>query len=484
MRLKVFAAAAMGAFVAGCATKQALVRDVAAIREVSARHHESVTKESAAKKDPLSLQDAIRLALERNKALQAVRLQGTAAGARVAEARSALGPSVTVSASYSKLDAVNSFDVGGREVTLGFTDNYSADATVRQPVFRGGGVAAGVRAAEYGNLLADEYLRGAVQGVIFETCANYFGVVLSAQLLEVYESSLKSADAHLADVEQQKRLGTASGYDVLRAQVEVANAKAEVIRERNALTDARAALRKTTGMTEDGEFKLSDTIGYLPAKPVLEEAVRMARLNRPDLFHAELSLQIQKQALRIARSRHWPQVDVFFTQKWANPDPHSSTTQEWGDAWVAGGAVQLSLFDSGGTSARVRQEEARLAQRRVELSDAEDSAVLEVQRTLSALQNAEEMVDALKSNLDRADEALRLAESGYRQGVRREIEVIDARTARQVANVSHFRAVYGHAIERLKLQKALGVLGPGPAEGANVGTFDPREKSLPGEVKR
>ena len=334
---------------------------------------------------------------------------------------------------------------------------------------------AAVRTAQIYSALADEQVRGAVQGTIHAVAGQYYEVLLARHLYAVNQDAVKSAERHLADVKQKRKGGLASEFDVLRAEVDVSSFKAEMIQQRNRVHLARARLLRTMGVSQESEVALSDELTYRPMKPILQEAMRVAHGNRPDLYQAELGVRFQDEAVRIVGSQYWPRVDAVFTQTWARPDPHSSTEDEWGDAWTVGAVLEWPLFDGFRRRGRLIEERARLEQSHIRLLDAQERAQLEIQQAILSLRDAEEFVESQRLNLQRAGEALRLAEVGYRQGVNTEVEVIDARAALTRAKGLHYQAVYSHVISRLALQRAMGILGPraGDAPATREGSAQP-----------
>lgn len=409
---------------------------------------------------PLTLQDAVNLALAHNRALLAVLEQQEIARGRVLESYSEALPSVSLTGNYTRLDEPSSFEVGGQSISLGFQDNYSMGLQVRQPVFRGGAIPAALRAGQLFALLSNEEVRAAVQGTIFAVARDYFEARLAGHLFTVNEDAVKSASAHLADVRKRRGEGMATDYDVLRAQVDVSNFQAEMIQQRNRMDLAKARLLKTMGVSQESAVEIADPLTFEPIRPIFAEAVRMGNTNRPDLRAAELGLRMQGEALRIAQSRYWPEVDAVLAENWARPDPHSSTVNDWGDAWYVGLTVEIPIFDGLRREGRIVQEKARLQQRRFELEDTEERALLDVQQAVLNLRDAEEFVESQQLNLERAREALRLVETGYREGVNTEVETTDARAALTRAGGLHYQAIYSHAMGRLGLQRAMGILGP------------------------
>jgi outer membrane protein TolC len=260
--------------------------------------------------------------------------------------------------------------------------------------------------------------------------------------------------------------------------VDVSNFRAEMIKQKNNVDLAKSRLLKAMGVLQKSDIALADELEYVPIKPLLEEAIRIAHENRPDLYQAELDVRLRKEALRVAKSQYWPQIDAFFQELWGKPDPTSVTTNEWNDTWNAGVSVNLSIFDGLGREGRVHQQKATLAQSRYRLANTQEQAFLEIRQALLTLRNAEEFVESQKLNRSRAREGLRLAEVGYREGIASQVEVSDARSALTTASGLYYESVYGHVVSRLNLQLAMGVLGPRPGEGREGDSYVPEEPLL------
>lgn len=408
----------------------------------------------------LSLKDAIQLALLHNRKLQAVREERKIAGGQITEAYSAALPTISATGSYTRLDEASSFDVGGVNVSLGFEDNYSAGLKITQPIYRGGATGAALRAARLYASLNDEKVRGVTQDTVYAVTSSYLDAVLAGYLHLANESALRSARSHLAEAKRRNVQGVASRFEVLRAEVEVANFMALTIRQKNRIELATAAFLKNMGVSQESDVMLSHELEFMPDKTSYEKAVESALKNRPDLNEADLMVRLRREALKVAVSGYLPQIDLVYSTVRARPDPHDSTLDEWGEGWSAGVVIDWPIFDGMGREGRVKQEKSALRKSRIELMDAEEKAMLEVRQSLLNLKSSEEFVRSQRLNLDRAKEALHLAEAGYSEGVNSEIEVTDARTASARATGMYYQALYDHFMARVGLQKALGILGP------------------------
>jgi len=402
----------------------------------------------------LGMSDCLKLVLTNNKSLQrAVEGKEIARGERLIS-YSAILPSVDFSGDYTRLDEVAS--IAG--FTIGDVDNYSANLRVTQPVFAGGSIAAKLNAGKLFSLLTDQAIRAVTQDVLYAAQKAYYDVLLNQHLLDISADAVRSAQAHLDNVKRKRQGGVASDFDVLRAEVELSNFRAEHIQNKNAINVSKANLLKIMGVSQDSDIVLSDELIYLPWDVSMEEAVGAAFQRRPDLFERQLDIKWQKEQLNIARSRWWPRIDGYYENTWAKPDPHNSTEIEWGRAWQPGVMVTLPVFDGFAREGTIIQQKARFKQAQIDLIDTEETALFELTKALLSIEDSKEFVESQRLNLTRAEEGSRLAEVGYREGINTQVEIIDAESALTKAKSLYYQSVYSHMIAKLDLQKAMGIL--------------------------
>jgi outer membrane protein TolC len=188
----------------------------------------------------------------------------------------------------------------------------------------------------------------------------------------------------------------------------------------------------------------------------MEQAVETAYRNRPDLLGREFDIKRQKELLKIARSQYFPVVSGYYSNTWAKPDPHSMMEIEWGHAWQAGITASVPIFDGFLRDGEIVAQKARLKQGQIDLIDAEETTLFELTKAQLSIENAAEFIESQRLNLTRAQEGLRLAEVGYKEGTNTQVEMIDAQAALTTARANHYQAVYSHIIAKLDLQKAMG----------------------------
>jgi outer membrane protein TolC len=406
----------------------------------------------------LALDDCLKLTIANNKLLQRTLQEKEIARGGEMGSLSAVLPSVDVTAGYERLDQVSSFTIADRKITLGDVDNYSAGLRVTQPIFAGAAIPARINAGRLTTLLSDQTVRATLQQVVYAAVHGYYDVLLNQHLCTIGEDAVRSSQAHLDSVKQKRQGGIASDFDVLRAEVELSNFEAELIRNQNAINIARANLLKTMGVAQDSNVILSNELTYIPLETTLDRAVWTAFKTRPELFSAELQIKLQREMLAISDSRYWPVISGYYNNLWSQPDPHNIMLIEWGRAWNAGLTAAWPLFDGFAREGDVIAQKARVKQAQVDLIDAEETAIFELNKAILSIGDADRFVQSQQLNLTRAEEGLRLAEVGYREGTNTQVEMIDAQAALTTAKANYYQAIYSHLVAKLDLHKAMGTI--------------------------
>ena len=475
----VLSSLALSILVTGCISREEFYEDVMLSRETAYRQwkHQKEQRGQAETRisGKLGIEDCLKLALTHNKILQRMTQEMEVARGEKLKAYSAILPNVGLTGDYQRLDEVSSFTISDRKVSLGDVDNYSVGLRVTQPIYAGGSIIPKLHAGRLFLLLADETVQAAVQDVVYAAAHAYYNVLLNQHLLDISADAVRSAKAHLENVEQKRKGGIASDFDVLRAQVELSNFEAQLIQNKNAINIAKAQLLKVMGVSQESDVILSDELVYVASKFTMEQAVEIAYRSRPDLRGREFDIRLQKELLKIAKSRYLPVISGYYQNIWSKPDPHSMMQIEWGHAWQTGLQATFPIFDGFAREGEIIKQKARLKQAQIDLVDSEETALFELTSARLSIENAEEFVQSQQLNLTRAKEGLRLAEVGYKEGTKTQVEMIDAQTALTTARVNYYQAIYSHVVAKLALQKAMGTLttfSVGETEAANDEDLD------------
>ncbi len=409
----------------------------------------------------LSMEASVEIALRNNRVLSAARQERVKARGRVIEARAEALPEVSFDAAGTHLGEEPSATSGGEQ------DTYTLSANLAQPVYKGGRVQAGLRAATLYREYARQKERETVQQITAAARAAYLDVLLKEKLVSVQREALERAERHLEDVKARRRAGFVTDYEVLRGEVEVAGAKASLTEAQNALRISRTQFLNVLGLDLDVRFELTDEMRYSPLSPEWEATKELAAANRPDLAQARLTLDIQKESVKAARSELLPRV--FLVGNWEGGTSSRYAfggTGDWESGWSVGITATLSLFDGMRTRGRLIQERASLEQYRLLALDLEQRVTLEVKDSLLKMANADELVRVQEEAVKLAEEGERLAQSRYRTGKGTQLEVLDAQLALSAARTDLARATYGHELAVVELERVTGTIDePSLAEG-------------------
>lgn len=404
----------------------------------------------------LTLQEALRLADEQNLLLNSARHEREVAKGQVMQARSIVYPHLNLSGRYVRLDELVKMGSGENVTTIGQLDNYDVLAEVTQVIYAGGGVRAALKLAhEYADGV-DAQVETARQKTAFAVHATFNQVLLAKEQLAVAREAVEFAEKTLHDVNALLRQGIATNFDKLRAESRVSQSKAECIAAENACHLTKLALLNMLNLPLDDPREIVGTLHYQPVQPDALEAVAIALENRPDLDAAKRFHAAQEQAVKIMRSGYMPNLAAFGQYKYVNPDRFYQA--EWESSWLVGLRIGLSLFDGNETRGKVMQEKARARQSALQLENLFAQVRLEVAKAEADMISSGNLVDAFVKNVVEAEEALRLVQRAYEQGVQAQIDVITAQVALTDARRRYATAVYQHTMARRGWELAMGIL--------------------------
>ncbi len=411
---------------------------------------------------PLTLSEALRLADRNNLQLDSARQEAAAAGGQVMQARSVLFPQLNINARYVRLDEAPTMIMDDMVIPMGQLDNYEVTAELSQLIYAGGGAFAARR-------LAKEYQDGVLAGVedarqktLYAVHALFNGVLLARQQLQVADEAMQHAEQTLQDVTQLYRQGIATKFDQLRAESRVSRSRADRIAAQNGLNLARLELLSLLNLPMDDPRDIAGTLEYTPKDPETVDALELAMAHRPDLASARAILAARSEAVTIARSGYRPTLAAFGQYQYSNPDRMSQNT--WEDTWVVGLQAKIPVFRGGETRGKVVEEQARERQAELQLQSVISQVKLDIARAESDVRAARHLVDAYDQSVREADEALRLVNRAYEQGLQPQIDVITAQVALTDAQMRHAAAVYQHTMALRAWELAVGILSVNPVQ--------------------
>jgi outer membrane protein TolC len=414
----------------------------------------------------VTLDEALAQALQGNALLQAAREDVKAKEGQAKEAHSYYLPSLAFTENYSRTNnPVYVFMGKLTQANFQMSDfylpslnnpepltNFQSRAELVMPLFTGGKVNAAYRATRLGVEAARDNSAFAESGVVKAVTEAFYGSLLASKAAQVYDETVKTAEAHLAQVEAMHKEGLVLDSDLLRIRVFVSDMKQQrASREADAQV-ARAYLAYAMGYSGDVEPR-GDFVPPESQVPSLSEAQKAALESRGDLQAVSAQTKQAAEGVKMSRADYMPQVGLMAsyeqdTQRWS--------PGAWGDNWMLGIQLRIPLFDGGARSGRLQTAKAQETMAQKALLDLEQKALVEVKSAWLKAQSAAQRVDVTAESEAQARENQRIVALRYQEGLAALTDLLDADTALTAAALSRSQAIHDELVERAHLTWATG----------------------------
>lgn len=390
----------------------------------------------------ISLDDSVAMALKNNPSISMAVSDKEKATWGVKEAEASNGPSVSLSSSGTHGQNGPSSPVG---------DNFSSSVRLNWPVYTGGRAEAQIEQAKINADSAELGVMKAQQQLKLDTTTAYYNVLQASNMVKVNQQSVANLTEHLGHVQAQYEAGVIAKADVLRSEVELANAQQNLTKAQNNYDVAHAALNNIIGEPLDSQSVLKDELTYVQYDQSLDDSIQQAIKNRPELGQSENSIAAAKAGIKAADSGRLPTISVSGSQGWSGSDFPGDKSN-----WSVGVTANWNIFDMGLTKAKVKQAEAAADKASQMDGQTRDSIELEVRQAYLSMKEAEKRIDTSKVAVDKAVEDLKIAQTKYNAGAGTNLDVIDAQLAQTQANTNYTQALYDYNVNKAKLEKAIG----------------------------
>ena len=409
----------------------------------------------------LTLDQAISIAMEKNRDIEKAREYAQYVQGKYVEERAAALPQLSLNAT-AQLAKDGSGEIAGYPAQRQF--GRAVDLTVSQPLYTWGKLNAAIRAAEVGLKTADEQLRLYRQAAYRDVVAAFLDIQLARELSRLARENRAQKLRHLEEATRKLTSGVATDYDVLAAEVSAENTLPELIRSENGVSMARERLRFLLALGSE-EFDVDGTLEVVTEDPRLpknyDEALVTAGKHRPELNDLRLRIGIYSELITIVSAEDKPRLEARGSAGWHwssldNPGPEQNAD---GAAWSVGLYATFPFFDGLRTSGKVAQARSDLRSRQIEEAKLLESIALEVRQAEFSHREAAEIRKALGSTVKQAERLVQMAEKGYEFGVKIRLEVDDAQLNLLQAKSNLARAQRDLQVARVNYLWAVGIAG-------------------------
>ncbi len=400
----------------------------------------------------LNLDDAMQRAFQTNPTVSIAQYELDSARASYNAARQSRG--VSISASH------DSNRGGNNDAPKNITNTHSNTLTAALPIFTGGKLSGTIKQAK-ANYQYNEVGVQRTYNEMRSTVTNgYFKMLQADNMQKLSAESVTRLEEHLKNVQAQYDVGVVAKVDVLRSQVELANAKQDLIKAENSYQVAEANMNKIVGLPMDTNLKLDNLLVYNAYDKNMDDCLAYAAEHRPELMQAKYNVDAAKGALMVARSGHMPQVAASASQSWSDTNWPGDENGNWG----VGVSVSLNVFDTGVTLSKIHGAEADLKKAQETYRDTVDSVNLDVRSNYLGLREAEKRISTTKLAVEQADEDYRIAQLRYMSGVGTNTDVLDAQVALTQAKTNYTQALYDYNTSKTALETSIGVPMTNPVQ--------------------
>jgi outer membrane protein TolC len=415
------------------------------------------------------LERIVAFALKNNPKIREALLEIERTRGQYIEVRAEALPSVTGTGTYTQEDKdllervgntnANSFSGSNSGNSRGGDKSWRFAVEARQLLYSGGQVRSAINIARNTTDAGHLALLDTVEQVIALTRQQFYAVILNRELIRVAEESITLLEEELKDQKNRFDAGTVPKFNVLRAEVELANARPELIRAKNNYLLAILDLAKTIGFQQPKNaqppFTASGELRVVEHGWTIERALTLAKNRRASLKVQERNVRNETEQVEIARSNGKPRLEASAGYELRNSRITDDLSKE-ANGWYFGLQGSWNIFDGGATQGKVIQAQAKLGTARVRQQDAIQQVELEVQRAFARLREARELIASQMKTVEQADEALRLAKERLAAGAGTQLDVLDARVALTRARTTELQAKYDYNSALAEFDRATG----------------------------
>ncbi len=373
---------------------------------------------------------------------------GTSGGATSIDASQfASIPGVTQSGAEQIANALNASSASssqGRSTFGGINDkSWRVSVEVKQTLYAGGQVAAAIRIAKFTEDSSFFTLRDTIDQTIATVRQQVYNVLLTRALITVQEESVRLLQDQLKDQQNRFEAGTVPRFNVLQAEVALANQQLNLISARNNYRIAQYQLAKTLNLDPGPQgqptFNVVGELAVTERQLGLSNAIQAGIERRPFLKVQRLNILIQKEQVKVALAGYKPQLTANGGYEIRNSSL-SDQLDETINGWFFGVTGQWNIFDGLETYGKVKSARANLESAKISYDDSVHQVELEVQQSYANLQTARETIRSQQKTVEQALEAVRLATERLAAGAGTQLDVLNAQVQLTTARSTELQA--------------------------------------------
>ena len=332
--------------------------------------------------------------------------------------------------------------------------------TLMQPIYMGGTIRAMNDIARITEDVARSSRSIAVQELIYTVDEAYWQVVSLQQKKKLAESFVQLVDTLKHNVDAMYREGVATRSDQLKVEVKLNEANLALTKVDNGLALSKMALAQLCGLSIETPMELEQSKLTTESKFAggVDYNMQDVYASRPELETMRHGIKLTQAQTKLVKGSMLPKIAAIGSYTFSNPNVIDGFEKRFGGGFSVGATLTVPIWHWGQHYNKYRAAKAQTVVQELALADAEDKVQLQVNQAKFSFQEAYKTYDMTVVNQKNADENLRQAEVGFKEGVLTTEDVMAAQTAWLAAHSETIDAEIGISLRNVYLNKVLGRL--------------------------
>ncbi|MFZ5451809.1 MAG: TolC family protein [Thermodesulfobacteriota bacterium] len=411
----------------------------------------------------LTLKQAIEIALKEHPSLKESKERVTAAKYQIGSSRAAYLPQVAFTNNFYWGNAFPATSGAGNTSVpglggggLGTSDYYINRVSASQLIYDFGKTLGQIDQSRATYKQTQEDYAGNRQKVVLDARTAYFGYLAAMRARKVTEETVRQNQELVKQARGFYEVGLKAKIDVTKAEANLFDAEASLIRAKNTVGLTHVTLMTALGLKIWPFHGVEDVIEVTRRPRSLTELKAQAMRQRPEIVKNRYQLDFNQAALRVAKAGWFPTLSSLAAYGWSGVDAPFGAESLENKSWWVGAGLTVPLFDGLLAYHNVRTANANIRATQANTEVLSQDIGKEVEQSYLDVNSAWELIRATKKALEAARENYRLAQGRYQVGVGSIIEVTDAQVQYFQADLRYVKALYDYRVAEAQLDKAIG----------------------------
>ncbi len=401
-----------------------------------------------------TLRQTIESALKANLGLKSSKEETAAALAVKKAQRTQFFPTLSASYEYNRFDA----ETKTGSITAVPKEQYSFVTSFSQPIFAGFSLLRQYDISKLGLDRAQVKEQLVRQDIILDAKNAYFQLLQTQKLYDIAKKTVVQIRAQKEVADNFYQVGMTPLNDLLQAQVELANAKQELIVARNNFENAESNFNTLLRRPINTPVVLKDILEYSPFEETLEYCLLNAEKNRFEIKIADMEIEIAQKELDLTKKDYFPSIDLIgnyfkYGTQW---DVDGGEGIYDPDGWNIQAVAKWNFWEWGRTSYGVKEKHSRLSQAQLTKKEILDNIYLDVKTAYLRTQEAERAIITVEKAIEQAKENFRINQERYKEQISTQTDVLIAQTLLSRTMTNYYNALYTFKISKATLYRAIG----------------------------